>query len=134
AANSGYNGVVLSDYKFNILDRVPEHYFQHVARVRAAAAKHQIELIPTVFPIGYSSGLLAHDPNLAEGVTVKDAPFVVKGRQAVPAGEPPGYRNGGLEEVAGDRFAGFTLQDDPGRTTFADHEVRHGGQVSCRMQ
>src|SRR5262249_48042739 len=134
SAKAGYNGVVLSDYKFNILDRVPDHYFRNVARVRAAAAEHHVELIPTVFPIGYSSGLLAHDPNLAEGVPVRDAPFVVRGREAVPAGEPPNYRNGGLEEVTGDRFAGFTLPDAPGRTTFADRDVRHGGAVSCRMQ
>src|SRR5262249_27234391 len=109
-------------------------YFQNVARVREAAAKHRIEVIPTVFPIGYSSGLLAHDPNLAEGVPVKDAPFVVQGRAAVPASEPPSFPHGGLGEVTGDRFAGFTFQDDPGRTTFADREVHHGGRVSCRMQ
>jgi len=27
AAQTGYNGVVLADYKFNVLDRVPAHYF-----------------------------------------------------------------------------------------------------------
>ena len=28
AAEAGYNGVVLADYKLNILDRVPDHYFR----------------------------------------------------------------------------------------------------------
>jgi hypothetical protein len=135
AAQAGYNGVVLADYKFNILDRVPAHYFDNVARVRQAAAKHHIELIPTVFPIGYSAGLLAHDPNFAEGVPVKEAPFVVRGSEAA-LGPDPSARlvNGDLEQVQGDRFAGFSFQDDPGKTTFADREVRHGGQVSCRIQ
>src|SRR3954465_2916169 len=82
-AKSGYNGMVLADYKFNILERLPPKYFQNVARVPAPAGAAAIELIPTVCPIGYSSGLLAHDPNLAEGLPVKAAPFVVKGGVAV---------------------------------------------------
>jgi hypothetical protein len=135
AGKSGYNGVVLADYKFNILERQPPGYFRNVARVRDAAEKAGIEIVPAVFPIGYSNGLLAHDPNLAEGVPVKEAPFVVKGGEAVLKPDPAArVRNGDLEDVKGDRFTGFTLQDDPGRTTFADRNVVHGGKVSCRMQ
>jgi hypothetical protein len=135
AGKAGYNGLVLADYKFNILERMPPKYFQNVARVRQAAAAAKLEIIPTVFPVGYSAGLLAHDPNLAEGLPVRDAPFVVKGREAVLEPTPEARLvNGDLEEVNGDRFAGFALQDDPGKTTFADREVVHHGKVSCRMQ
>jgi len=135
AGKSGYNGVVLADYKFNILAKMPERYTKNVARVKEAAAKAGIEIIPAIFPIGYSSGLLAHDPNLAEGMPVKEAPFVVKGTEAVLVPDPPAALvNGGLEEVKGDRFVGFSYQDDPGKTTFADRDVVHGGKVSCRMQ
>jgi hypothetical protein len=63
AAKAGYTGVVLADYKLNILDRVPEGYFRNVARVKKAAEAANIELIPLVFPIGYSKGILVHDPN-----------------------------------------------------------------------
>ena len=38
AKASGYTGLVLADYKLNILDRVPGHYLRHAAKVRAAAA------------------------------------------------------------------------------------------------
>lgn len=136
AGKAGYNGVVLADYKVNILDRVPEWYFKNVERVREAAAKANVELIPAVFPIGYSSGLLAHDPNLAEGLPVRDQPFVIQGRQAVLASDPPvRYRNGGLEEAdEKNRFSGFSFQDDPGQKTFVDREIFHGGKASCRMQ
>jgi hypothetical protein len=135
AGKAGYNGVVLADYKLNVLDRVPEHYFKNVARVKEAADKAGVEIIPAVFPIGYSAGLLAHDPNLAEGVPVKDAPFVVKDGEAVlDRAASAKLANGDLEEVKGDRFAGFTFQDDPGVTTFADRETVHSGKVSCRMQ
>src|SRR5262245_36594165 len=67
AGKSSYNGLVLADYKFNILDRMPPNYFKNVERVKEAAVAAKIEIIPTVFPIGYSAGLFAHDPNLAEG-------------------------------------------------------------------
>ena len=134
AGKNGYNGLMLADYKFNILDRMTPHYFQNVARVRQAASRAKVEIIPAVFPIGYSSGLLAHDPNLAEGLPVEDAPFVVKGREAVLVPGEATIKNGDLEETKGDRFTGFSSQDEPGTLSFADTEVVHHGKVSCRMQ
>jgi len=135
AGKAGYNGVVLADYKLNVLDRVPPHYFKNLDRVKAAADRAGIEIIPAVFPIGYSNGLLAHDPNLAEGLPVTDAPFVAKRGEAVLATDGAAhFVNGDLEDVKGDRFAGFSFQDDPGTTTFADRDTTHGGKVACRMQ
>jgi hypothetical protein len=135
ARKSGYNGIVLADYKLNVLERLPPRYFKNVERVKKAAKEAGIEIIPTVCPIGYSAGLLAHDANLAEGVPVKNAPFVVKEGEAVPVPNPQTvFRNGGLEGIKGDRFVGFNLQDQPGKTTFVDDKVTHGGQRSCRMQ
>ncbi len=135
AGKSGYNGMLLADYKLNILGRMPPEYFRNVASVRKEADAAGIEIIPSVFPIGYSDGLLAHDPNLAEGVPVVDAPFIVQGDEAILAAGPAGpLVNGGLEQTRGDKFAGFSFQDDPGRATLADRDVSHGGKVSCRMQ
>jgi hypothetical protein len=135
AAKAGYNGIVLADFKFNRLGQMGPDYFKNVARVKAVADKHGVEIIPTLFPVGYSDGLLIHDPNLAEGLPVKDAPFVVKGREAVLVPDPPvALVNGDLEKADGNRFAGFALQDDPGVVTFADAEVHHGGARSCRFQ
>lgn len=135
AARSGYNGVVLADYKLNILDRVPKHYFTHLDRVKRAAADAGVEIIPAVFPIGYSAGILAHDPNLAEGLPVKDVPFVIKdGVGRLVPNAATRLRNGGLEETKGDRFVGFGFQDDPGQKTFADRATVFRGKVSCRME
>src|SRR5437763_818112 len=39
AGRAGYNGVVLTDFKFNILGRMPPNYFRNVERVKAAAAR-----------------------------------------------------------------------------------------------
>jgi len=134
AAGAGYNGLMLADYKLNILDRVPDHYFSNAKRVREAAEAAGVEIVPAVFPIGYSSGLLAHDPNLAEGMPVEAAPFVVRGGEArlVPPGEPL-YRNGGMEEARGDRLDGFGFQDDPGSGSFIDEAITHSGRRSLRL-
>ena len=42
--------------------------------------------------------------------------------------------NGDFEDVTGNHFNGWSLQDDEGVTTFADHEVVHGGKTSLRME
>jgi hypothetical protein len=135
AAAAGYNGMVLADYKLNILDRVPEHYGQNVARVRAAADRAGIAIIPTLFPIGYSDGLLAHDTNLAEGLPVVDAPFHARGGRLVPDPLPgvelPPALDGPLD---GDRFRFFSHQDDPGRATFVDRDVYRSAPASCRIE
>src|SRR5437868_539862 len=55
ASRDGYTGILLADYKFQILDRVPDFYFRNVERVKAAAARARLELIPAVFSIGYSN-------------------------------------------------------------------------------
>lgn len=134
AGRDGYNGLVLSDYKLNFLQRMPKHYFAHVDRVKAAAGRAKVEIIPAVFPIGYSNGLLANDTNLAEGLPVEDAPFVVKGREAVLVPDPLArLKNGDLESARGDVFTGFGFQDAPGKSTVVDRKVVHGGKASCRM-
>lgn len=87
AKAAGYNGVVLADFKHNVLDRVPDWYFDHARQFKQLANELEIEIIPTVAPFGYSDGLLAHDPNLAEGIPVREAPFVAKDGKAELASE-----------------------------------------------
>jgi hypothetical protein len=135
ASRAGYTGILLADYKFQVLYRVPDFYFRNVEKVKAAAARAKIELIPAVFSIGYSNGILAQDPNLAEGMPVVDQPYLVKNLAAVLEARPPAeITNGNLELTKGDQFGSFNWQDDPGVTTFADRSVRHQGRISCRLE
>ncbi len=134
AKSAGYNGLVLADYKLNVLDRVPEFYFPNVERVKAAAKEAGIEIIPAVFPIGYSSGLLAHDPNLAEGIESETRFRVHDGRLVLQSDPSTQVKNGGFEDARNDHFAGFGFQDDPGRATVQDDAVAHSGKNSCRMR
>jgi len=135
AKAAGYNGVVLADYKMNILNRMGESYTRNAEKVRDTAKALGLDLIAAVCPVGYSNGLLAHDPNLVEGLPVKDAPFVVKGRTADL--EPPAsplLPDPGFEAAEANRFTGWDWQDGPGTITFADTDVKHGGLQSLRMQ
>lgn len=135
AKAAGYNGVVLADFKHNVLDRVPDWYFDHARQFKKLADELKIEIIPTVAPFGYSDGLLAHDPNLAEGIPVREAPFVVKNGRAELASELvdplPG---GGFETHKNHLVAGWSFQDGPGESSFVDTDEKHGGQSSLRWE
>lgn len=78
AAKAGYTGVVISDTKYGRLAEMPPNYFSNIDRLKKLAAECKLEIIPKIFPIGYSEALLWNDPNLAEGLPVRDALFVVK--------------------------------------------------------
>jgi hypothetical protein len=126
ASRAGYTGILLADYKLQVLYRVTDNYFRNVEKVKAAATKAKLELVPAVFSIGYSNGHLAQDPNLAEGLPVIDQPYVEKGSSAVLVPDPAAkLKNGNLEESRGDKLASFGLQDDPGLTMFVDRAVFH---------
>jgi len=78
AKTVGYTHFLITDSKFSRVPTLPRHYFDNVSRVRTAAKEIGIELVPGLFGVGYSNDLLSNDPNLAEGLPVKDALFVVK--------------------------------------------------------
>lgn len=87
AAKAGYTGVVLADSKFGKLGDMDARYFRNVDRVKKLAGGLKLEIVPCVFPVGYSESILWHDPNLAEAIPVVDAPFVVKDGEARPGAE-----------------------------------------------
>ena len=77
---AGYTHVLLADSKLSRLDMLESntrHYNANVNRIKKIAGEDQMTIIPAVFSIGYSNDLLGHDPNLAEGLPVKETPFVV---------------------------------------------------------
>ncbi len=135
AKAAGCNAVVISDGNLYRLDRAGETYKQNLLRVQREAERHGLELIPCVMPIGYSGAILGRDPNLAEGMPVEDALFVVRGRTASLQPEPPASLPGGdFEGVEGGRFLGWDWYDDPGQSTIPDHAIVHSGRTSVRME
>jgi hypothetical protein len=133
AAKAGYNGVVLTDSKFMRWDDLPEKYPQNVARLRKACRDLKLDCIACVCPIGYSNDLLSRDPNLAEGLPVKAAPFKAVDGQLVPD-DPIHAANGGFEESTGNMPTGWLFVDEPGKISFIDTDVKSEGRASLRMQ
>ena len=130
AKKAGYTGILLADYKFgNLADR-PANYYRNLERVRAAAERLQIDLIPCVMPVGYSGSILQHDPNLAAALPVRDCPLVVRGGKAVVEGPENLLPNGGFEQIERGKPAGWDWMD---ACAARDTAVRHGGEASLRM-
>jgi len=135
AREAGYNAIVLSDGNLSRLDHVDASYRENLLTLQREAKHHGLDLIPCVMPIGYSGAILSVDPNLAEGLPVKDATFVVHdGRAVLRPGSEATLPGGSFEDVDGDTFAGWDWQDNAGKSIFADHDVVHGGRTSVRME
>lgn len=134
AARHGLNGMVLTG-GFDTLDLQKPPYFRRLEAVKEICAQHRVEIIPIIFSVGYGSGVLAHDKNLAEGLPVEDAPFIARGAEArIEPDAAARIVNGGFEEFERNRFKGFRFADEPGRITFQDTEVFKEGRASLRIE
>lgn len=134
AAKHRLNGAVVSFGLDNLSKKSPE-YFKRLDQIKKACEDNHLELIPSFFSIGYGGGALAHNRNLAEGLPVENAPFIVKegvGRLSDPVGVS--LKNGGFEEFEGNKFKAFNFCDQPGEVSFADTEVKHSGKASLRLE
>jgi hypothetical protein len=81
AADNGLNGVMLAA-GLDSIDLQPPDYLARLEKVKAILREYHLEMIPNVFSAGYGGGILSHDKNLAEGLPVKDALYVVKNGEA----------------------------------------------------
>jgi hypothetical protein len=112
AGQHGFNGAVLSSGLDTLCKQSPD-YFRRLDQIKQACERNRLELIPAVFSVGYGGGILAHDRNLAEGLPVEDAPFLVKGSEArlVQSGSVR-IVNGGFEQFTGNKLSGFAAFGD----------------------
>ena len=134
ASHNNYNGIVLSG-GLDSLSKQEKGYLENLEKIKRTCDALNIELIPSVFSIGYGGGILNHNRNLAEGLPVKDALFVVKGNEGVhiPEGNIE-ILNGGFEEYEGNRVKNYRFHDEPGKISFVDNEVKHTGNASLRFE
>jgi hypothetical protein len=134
ASRHGLNGMVLAA-GLDRLDRQPAAYFRRLEQIKEVCAQHRVEIIPIIFSAGYGGDVLAYDRNLAEGLPVKDARFVVEGKEAhFQTDFPVAIPNGGFEDHKGDRVRGCGFHDAPGKVSFVDTQVVHAGQASLRFE
>lgn len=118
AQADGYNGVAFS---YNVPSaKAPE--------LKQAAQKYGLDLVAIV--MGGS-----HDRNYVEGLLSQDALFVAQGgKAALVPDNPTRVLNGDFEDANANHFKSWAFQDDEGVTTFADREIKHGGNTSLRME
>jgi hypothetical protein len=134
AGQSHFNGAVVSFGLDNLSKKSPD-FFRRLDAISKCCDKNGLDLIPSVFSVGYGGGVLTYDPNLAEGLPVVDAPFLAHGGEARLA--PTNlvqFKNGGFEEFSGNTLKGYNFHDQPGEISFADTQVRHSGQASLRLE
>jgi hypothetical protein len=133
-AQHGLNGAMVSFGLDSLCKRKPD-YFKRLDAVKQACARHKMELIPAVFGVGYGGTALAHDRNLAEGLPVVDATFIVKGgaAQFVPDASVQ-IANGGFEEFTKHKLKGYNFHDQPGEVSFVDAQTKHSGTASLRLE
>lgn len=135
AKRAGYNGVLLTDYKFHVLQNVVDRYTKNLAAFKKVADELEMEIIPAVAPFGYSSGILAHNPNLAEGIPVIDLPMRIQNgvAQLIPPAESL-ITNGGFESNKQHQALQWGFQDAVGQASFIDTAIKHSGQQSLRFE
>ncbi|RYD19414.1 MAG: hypothetical protein EOP88_19075 [Verrucomicrobiaceae bacterium] len=110
----GFTHALLHDSKFSRLGTVTAAYRPNTDKVSATAKRLGIELVPAVFPVGYSNDLLFHDPNLAEGLPVKNALFEVKDGVAKIIADPPVTLPGTTSRAGWDFVDDAIVPDDGG--------------------
>ncbi|HEX3989496.1 MAG TPA: carbohydrate binding domain-containing protein [Verrucomicrobiae bacterium] len=134
AGKSHFNGAVLSCGLDTLSMKSPD-FFRRLDAVNKSCDQNGLDLIPAIFSIGYGGGFLGQDPNLAEGLPVIDAPFIVHGNEArLSPTNPVQFKNGDFEDFNGNTFKGFDFHDQPGTVSFADTEIHHGGKASVRLE
>jgi len=134
AGRAGLNGAVVS-FGLDTLCKHDAAYFRRLESIQRACERNRLELIPSVFSVGYGGGILSHNRQLAEGLPVVDAPFIVTGGEARFVSDASvRLVNGGFEESNGNKFPGFGFHDEPGRISFADTNTLHSGRASVRLE
>ena len=137
AKAAGFNGMLVNDVKFGRLfgGSLPDPYFRNLHSVLDHARELEMKVIPATAHFGYSEEILYHDPNLAEGLPVRYAPYVAGEKHIVPD-DDLSLINGDFEELpaSGHTFPGWRYQDAPGEATFVDRNVKVDGAASLRME
>src|SRR5712692_551525 len=126
AAKAGYTHVLLSDSKFAKLGDMDARYFRNVERIKKLAAELHLEIVPALFPIGYSNDLLWHDPNLIEALPVRDALFVVKNGEArLQPDSPVGLKGGDFSDLKQWAWKDPEVRSDNGAALIRDPQGKN---------
>jgi hypothetical protein len=128
------NGIQHGDFKYGILQLQPANYFDSLRAFRRIADERNLEIIPGVAPIGYSSVITYTDPHLAEGIPTTAEYVMEADTGRLLADARVSLPNGGFENISNGQFTGWNFYDGPNVSVFADSAVAHGGRISARCE
>jgi len=133
ASQHGLNGILLSS-GLDTMDLQPSEFYQRLQKVKELGASFGLEIIPSFMSVGYGGAVLAHDKNLAAGLPVKDALFIVENSEARLTADPPvRLVNGGFEKSSQDGLDGFLLSGKLGQFVSVDTNTFKEGKASLRF-
>ncbi|MGD0091897.1 MAG: hypothetical protein ABSE73_18440 [Planctomycetota bacterium] len=133
AHQAGYTGILVADSKFEKFQLQPPAVTARLRKFREDCTAEKMKFIAAVTPFGYADTFLTNDPNLCEGMPVRNAVFVVKDGKLVPGDDKPLLVNPSFEEFKNDNPKGW-YADSPGVVSFADEQVKFEGKSSLRQQ
>lgn len=140
AVAAGYKGVLLSDWSVEILasPSLSAGWKANLLNAWAYAESVGLEVVPDIFPFGYSEALLLGNQNLAEGLPLSGSTFTANAgaTSLVFQNSQSALPNGNFETHTGDTLTGagaYAWQDQPGVRTFADTTVFYDGTTSFRV-
>ncbi len=129
------NGLQQNDFKNNIysvFEGSYPQYFYNVDSLQAYSAKSNVEIIPGVFPFGWSEGILFHDPDIAEGIPTTTS-YLIQSDTGIVLTDPNMILpNGGFENISNGQFTGWSYYDGPNQSMFVDSTTVHSGKYSAR--
>ncbi|HET6406630.1 MAG TPA: hypothetical protein VFG14_02025 [Chthoniobacteraceae bacterium] len=102
AAKAGYTHLLFADSKLARLGTLAEiypRYARNTEAIKTTAKRLKIEVVPAIFHIGYSNAMLFHDPNLVEGMPVKDMELIIRGGIAEVSGEDVSLPGGDFSDL-----------------------------------
>ena len=117
------------------LDLISTSKKNNLVKINKLCQNYNIDLIPCIFSAGYGASILAHNPNLAAGIPVKNVKFKVSGGIALPIQDFQLVNtNKGFEKYNSDIAENFLFHDKPGKISFIDKIIFHTGAVSLRLE
>jgi hypothetical protein len=137
AGEHGFTGMAWTDFSFGRLDEMQPEYFDHIRQIKDECRRLDIEMIPQLFPIGYSGRIHSKKPNLIEGLRAEGAEFVVRdGVARIRPDAESGLDDAfdGLDETIDEDENSLRWVDAPGVSIVADTETVKEGNFSIRMQ
>ncbi len=133
ASEHGLNGIALSA-GLDQLDLKPTDYFGRLKEVRKICDEYKLDIIPSFMSTGYGGAVLAHDKNLAAGLPVRDALFLVSRGKARLVPDPEvKIANGSFESSQVNQIDGFRVTSKTDMISL-DTQVFKEGKSSLRFE